>query len=185
MRTTSGLKFVNLRSEALKEGGFPPDVNYFANNVPKQVIQFMKAKFRFCSGCASNLNKATFVFDGNKSHSLTIEHIAQTIILDDSLEIVFPSNKAATSVLDKVWAITSQELIFRYYLKNTHPDVFLVFLPFVHAKQNIQLGRLAREIQYFKSLVDEYFPNSTKFVYMPVYREYEKKKKRPRKKTSI
>jgi hypothetical protein len=36
------------------------------------------------------------------------------------------------------------------------------------------LDRAEMEIQYFKSLVDIYVPNSTRVIYMPAYSEFEK-----------
>ncbi|KAK2158938.1 hypothetical protein LSH36_161g03009 [Paralvinella palmiformis] len=162
--------------EEIKEDGFLPDKNYFTREMPDEVAQYVTSKFRFCCGCASKLHRAEFYSDNN-SYFLNIEHIAQTMILDDSLQLTFPSYKGAAKVMDKVWAITTQELILRYYLKDKHPDVFLIFLPFVHAKENIRLSRLPMEIEYFKGLVEEYLPNTTKLFYITSYGEFEEQRK--------
>ncbi len=169
---TSTLHCPRSLMEELKENGFLPDKEYFTREMPEKVAKFVTAKFRFCSGCASRLHRCGFDYKNN-SYSLEVEHLAQTMILDDSLQLTYPSYKDAAISLNKVWSITSQEFVFRYYLKDKHPDVFLIFLPFAHAKHNIHLSRLPMEIEYFKKLVEEYLPNTTKLFYFPSYGEFE------------
>ncbi|KAK2158942.1 hypothetical protein LSH36_161g03015 [Paralvinella palmiformis] len=176
LRRTLTIKSKRFISEEQKEDGFLPDKDYFTREMPDEVAQYVTTKFRFCKGCASKLHRAKFYIE-NSLNFLNIEHIAQTMILDDSLQLTFPSYKGAAKVMDKVWAITTQELILRYYLKDKHPDVFLIFLPFVHAKGNIRLSRLPMEIKYFKGLVEEYLPNTTKLFYITSYGEFEKERK--------
>ena len=159
-----------VRTEKFGRNKLLPDKEYFVSQLPAEVRDFVQIQFRFCGSCASN----QVVCDGSgKSEGLRFEHIAQTMVLDDTIQITFPNSHNASGVLDKIWSITSQELIFRYFLKNRYPQVFLIFLPFAHAKHNMQLKRLSMEIQYFKSLVEHYFPDTTKFIYMPAYSEFE------------
>ncbi|KAK2166019.1 hypothetical protein LSH36_43g00005 [Paralvinella palmiformis] len=174
---TSTIKFTTIRQEVLREGGFLPDIKYFAKHLPEDVMKFVKAKFRFCSGCKSIMNQAIFKNNHSSDYLLNIEHIAQTMILDDSLEVVYPSHNVARSILNKTWAITMQEVIFRYYLNKQYPDLFIIFLPFSHAKVNLPLSRLPTEIQYFKALVEEYLPQKTKLFYMPAHSEHEQARK--------
>ena len=145
-----------------------PDKEYFVSQIPEEVSQFVQVQFRFCGGCASHqvMCGANDTFD-----DIRFEHIAQTMILDDSIQLTFPDSRNASGVLDKLWSITSQEFIFRYFLKNRYPQVFLIFLPFSHAKYNIKLDRLKMEIQYFNSLVEYYFPKTTQIFYIPSYNE--------------
>ena len=150
---------------------FIPDYKYYTSQLSDRIRELVSVKFRFCSGCSSHVNMC----QNNGSSSIRYEHLAQTMILDDSLQIEFPNYRNASGVLDKIWALTSQEFMFRYFLNNTYPQVFLIFLPFVHAKQNMKLDRLAIEIQYFKNLVEYYFPKNTKLIYMPAYSEFAKK----------
>ena len=156
-----------IRAEHLLSGGFVPDKSYFEHQLPAKVIEYLKVKFRFCKGCASALSQCKF-----DKNLVNFEHLAQTMILDNSLSLEFPSSDQAHQVMKDVWALTSQELLFRYYMKNHYPDILLIFLPFVHAKHNIALSRLPAEVNYFKSLVDEYVPNSTKVFYIPAYSEF-------------
>ncbi|KAK2163301.1 hypothetical protein LSH36_82g06002 [Paralvinella palmiformis] len=176
LRRTLTLNSKRLIIEKPKEDGFLPDKDYYTREMPDEVVQYVTAKFRFCKGCASKLHQAKFYIE-NSLNFLNIEHIAQTMILDDSLQLTFPSYIGATKVMDKVWAITTQELILRYYLKDKHPDVFLIFLPFVHAKGNTRLSRLPMEIEYLKGLVEEYLPNTTKLFYITSYGEFEERRK--------
>ena len=148
-----------------------PDMEYYTSQLPARIREFVSVKFRFCSGCSSHVD----ICQNNGSDGIRYEHLIQTMILDDSLQIEFPNFYNASNVLDKIWAITTQEFMFRYVLNNTYPQVFLIFLPFVHAKQNLKLDRLAMEIQYFKNLVEYYFPKDTKLIYMPAYSEFAKR----------
>ncbi|KAK2155898.1 hypothetical protein LSH36_228g06019 [Paralvinella palmiformis] len=176
LRATLTLTTKRLIIEQPKVNGFLPDKDYFTRDMPDEVAEYVTTKFRFCSGCASKLYRTEF-YRENRSYLLDIEHLAQTMILDDSLQMTFPTYKRAVGVINKVWAITTQELILRYYLKAKQPDIFLIFLPFVHAKGNIRLSRLPMEIKYFKGLVEEYLPNTTKLFYITSYGEFEKRRK--------
>jgi hypothetical protein len=102
-----------------------------------------------------------------------VEHIAQTQILDDSLQIEYPSYFAANGIIDTSWGLTMPEVIFRYYLDGYYPDIFLIYLPLAHAKQNIRLDRLSMEIDFYTGLLKVYFPKTTKFIFMPMYSEFE------------
>ena len=162
----------NVKHEHYVNGdAFIPELDYYTSHLPAGIRKFVSGKFRFCSGCASRVDNCTY----NSISSVRYEHIAQTMILDDSLQIEFPDYHNASTILDEAWAITAQEFIFRYFLKDTYPQVFLIFLPFAHAKQNMKLERLAMEIRYFKGLIEQYFPSNTKLIYMPAYSEFAKK----------
>ena len=160
----------NVKSEHLLQNGFRPDRAYFEPHIPKEVMQFVKTKFRFCSGCAGR--EATCK-TSTSSLPIKFEHLPQTMILDDSIQITFPDYHNASKVLDNIWSITSQEFVFRYFLKDRYPQVFIIFLPFVHAKHNMKLERVKMEIQYYKSLVEQYFPSTTKLIYFPAYSEFD------------
>ena len=167
---TSRASCRNVKSEHLLQNGFLPDRAYFEPHIPKEVMQFVKIKFRFCSGCAGR--EATCKTSAS-SLPIKFEHLPQTMILDDSIQITFPEYHNASKVLDSIWSITSQEFVFRYFLKDRYPQVFIIFLPFVHARQNMKLERVKMEIQYYKSLVEQYFPSTTKLIYFPAYSEFE------------
>ena len=171
---SSNLQFRLIRSEKIKGGGFIPDETYFSSEIPSHVTKIMKTKARFCQGCRSFLKRANITIH-NKERSLDIEHIAQTMILDNTIDLVYPTGRGS-HIPDNIWVTTTQELLFRYYLQHRYPDVYLVFLPFSHAKRQILLSRLRMEIQYFKSLIDHFIPITTKVVYIPVYAEFDDKK---------
>ena len=171
MKVTGGICEVVKHERYKSNTSFIPDYQYYTSPLSDKIRELVSVKFRFCSGCSSNVN----ICQNNGSYDIRYEHLAQTMILDDSLQIEFPNYHNAMKVLDKIWALTSQEFMFHYFLNNTYPQVFLIFLPFVHAKQNMKLERLAMEIQYFKNLVEYYFPNNTKLIYMPSYSEFAKK----------
>ena len=171
----SNISCNKVRTEELKEKGFVPDIGYYSTYVPKEVIKFVQTQFRFCSGCRGvQMNCYGDSIQQNASGLLIkFEHLPQTMILDDSVQITFPGYNQAAKIVDRIWSITSQEFIFRYFLHDRYPQVFLIFLPFIHAKNNMKIKRLKMEILYFKSLVEQYFPNTTKLVYMPAYSEFD------------
>ena len=168
---TSGGECNRIRGEHYQSSHFVPDKKYFTDRVPAEIQEFVSVKFRFCSGCNSKIDAC----ERTSGLNTRFEYIAQTMILDDSIEITFPEFSVSKTILDKIWSITSQEFIFRYVLNQTYPQVFLIFLPFAHAKQNIRLDRLAMEIRYYKDLVEHYFPKNAKLIYMPAYSEFAKK----------
>ena len=167
----AGGKCKGVKHEFFMNNTFIPDYNYYTSQLPDKLREFVSVKFRYCSGCTSYVHNCKT----NEGSSVRYEHLSQTMIIDDSLQIEFPNYHIAMKELDEFWAITAQEFLFRYFLNNTYPQVFLIFLPFAHAKQNLKLERLAMEIQYFKNLVELYFPKNTKLIYMPAYSEFAKK----------
>ena len=173
---TSQLSFRRVRSEKSVGGGFYPDEKYFSSQLPPHVAKLLRTKGRFCHGCSCFL-QSTKLTVSNKTYTFNIEHIAHTMILDHTLDIVYPFGEEGLRVPDNVWVTTAQELIFRYYLQDRYPDVFIVFLPFSHVKRHLLLHRLQMELKYFKSLIEEYIPRTTKVIYMPAYGEFEEARK--------
>ena len=169
---TSGLPCEQIRSEDLGDNKWYPDLNYFTRRMEPGVAKLLTAKFRFCRGCESKLDRCSLNQTGT-STDLYLEHIAHTMILDDSLAIEYPSSFSRALLDQQPWALTMAEVVFRYYLKDKYPDVFLIYLPLVQAKQNIPLERLPLELRYFKGLLKVYFPQKTKFIIMPMYSEFE------------
>jgi len=172
LKATTLMEFEGLYGENWEASHFKPDKEYYIRDMPENVARLVKESIRFCSHCSSRLERARFVH-ANKSYQLIAEYIAVTNILDDSLQIVFPSFDVGNRIMGDVWAITMQELVFRYYLKDKNPDVFLIFLPFAHAKRNMALSRLPMEIKYYIGLLEEYLPKTTKLVFMTSYGEFE------------
>jgi hypothetical protein len=166
----SGRNCKVVRRENLSSSKFLPDKEYFTSEIDVSVRDFVKVQYRFCGGCAGS---EVLCSDDGTTSAVRFEHIAQTMILDDTIHLSFPDAHNPHIRLDKIWSITSQEFIFRYFMKDRYPQILLIFLPFVHAKHNLKLDRVAMEIQYFKSLVEYYVPNTTKLIYMPSYSEFE------------
>jgi len=171
LRRTSKANCQRLQAEKRQEDGFLPDKEYFRREMPAEIADVLTAQLHLCRGCVSKLHRCDFEYE-NRSDWLTTEHIAQAMILDDSLQLSYPTHQQAKKHLSQVWALTTQELVFRYYLKDKHPDLFLIFLPFVHAKHNMRMSRLPMEIEYFKKLIEEYLPKTTKLVYFTSYGEF-------------
>jgi hypothetical protein len=174
------------RSETLKSDGFLPDEDYFAKQIPEKVMNFLNIQFRFCRGCKSQLNVCNMTdetsplsgenqlesVEGNENHTVAFEHLSQTMILDNSLHIAYPTYNDAHSVMRTIWALTTQEVLLRYYIHDHYPDLFVIFIPFMHAKHSTLLSRVPLEIAYFKGLVEEYIPKTTKVFYIVTHYEF-------------
>jgi hypothetical protein len=172
LQRTSFANCQRLQAEKRQEDGFLPNKEYFQREMPAEIADVLTAQLHLCRDCVSELHRCDFEYQ-NRSDWLTTEHIAQAMILDDSLQLSYPTYQQAKKHLSQVWALTTQELVFRYYLKDKHPDLFLIFLPFVHAKHNMRMSRLPIEIEYFKKLIEEYLPKTTKLFYVTSYGEFE------------
>ena len=175
MERASGFFCEDVRREERQEDDkFMPDISYYKHRIPQNISRFVKTKFRYCATCASYLKTCRpRSRDPAFNYTVDFEHLSQTMILDDTLQIEYASYFGAMEHIDKIWGLTMPEIIMRYYLPGNFPGLCIIYLPFAHAKLNVQLERLAMEIEYFKGLLELYFPKSTKFFFFPLYREVE------------
>jgi hypothetical protein len=160
-------------SEQLDESGFLPDRDYFLKS-NQNWTEFVQVHYRYCRTCKSQRHTCHVTY-GNETRDVRLEHIAMTMILDDSIQLNVPDFKTGYGKIEEIFAITTQQFILRYYLAEEQPDVVIVFLPFNHAKY-FPLDISTAEIQYFHSMAKYYLPKSVKIFYMPTLSEFEERR---------
>ncbi|KAK2147586.1 hypothetical protein LSH36_546g01062 [Paralvinella palmiformis] len=158
-------------TEDLAEGGFLPDKNYFTKS-DKNWTEFIQIHYRYCRTCKSSRHLCHLTY-ANQTRDIRFQHVAMTMVMDDSIQLHVPDFRRGSGLLEDVFAITSQQFIFRYYLADDYPDVIIIFLPFNHAKR-LALEITAAEIEYFHALAKYYLPTYTKIFYMPTPSEFER-----------
>jgi hypothetical protein len=153
---------------------FKPDIDYFAKSKANWT-NFIQTNIRHCFACHARQDSCNISIDSGQTR-LHLEQIVATQILDDSLQLQFEQYPDVK--VDELWALTSQELILRYFLGDRYPDILVIFLPFNHAKL-MHTRRVTLDVAFFKGLVELYVPRTTRVFYMTTAAEVEEKRRRP------
>ena len=172
MLTGSSGSQCNVTDQESHDLQFTPDVPYFARSRGSWT-KYLQSNLRHCAKCRGIQTECNMQLKSGE-HRVLLESIASTNILDDSVQLQI-SNYTEVKP-DIYWALTSQELVLRYFLNGRYPDIFIIFLPFNHAKL-MNSDRIKLDIKYFKGLVDMYIPKSTKIFYMTTPGEFEGRRK--------
>ncbi|KAK2157496.1 hypothetical protein LSH36_190g03009 [Paralvinella palmiformis] len=147
--------------------GFLPDLEYFANGskANRSWASAVGIHNRQCRGCSS-IKSACSLDHGGKEYEVVVEQAAMTSTLDDSIRVIGDGE-----------APTAQEFWLKHYLKDSYPDLLLIFLPFSHDKHSYSLIQIKAAITYFHNLVRTYVPIGTRVVYFPAFSEFENARK--------
>ena len=138
------------------DGGYTPDKQYYARR-NQTWSKYLEIKKRDCHSCLSN-QCACHVTSGKKSRDINIEYLSQKAIIDTSIKLNNSDWQASTS----------QEFMFKYFLKDRYPDLLLIFFPFHHCLRKT-IDEAIDQLKLLKHLVDNYVPSSTKVFFLPTH----------------
>lgn len=148
-----------------------PDVSYYARVEPR-VTSFLRPSFRHCFSCASKSHRCTS--PRKRNGSLETEHLAMISVLDSSLKLEIPHNHIVVNL--RYRADTYQEYLLKYHLKRHVPDLLIVFPPFNHDRLSESVASLEIRLRYFVDLIRLHLPQTTRLLWVPVFREFENRK---------
>ena len=162
------------RKERSLHDGVVPDTAYYKSK-NQSWDRYLHVRYRYCRGCPSTTARCRVSGRNNPTSVIVrLEHLALTMILDDSLQLYVPLDGPRMERY-KYRALTAAEFLLRYYLMERPPDLLVVFLPFDHVK-NLPLAQSRADILYFHTMVRMYTSHDTKVFYMPSFGEFESRR---------
>lgn len=183
---SNGARYYDAILAMLKDGGFDcrmyseervdevilrPDVGYYARVEPRAAA-FLRPSFRHCFSCASRSHGC--ISPRKRNGSLGTEHLAMTSVLDSSLKLEIPHNHIVVNL--RYRADTYQEYLLKYHLRRHVPDLLIVFPPFNHDRLSESVASLEIRLRYFVELIRLHLPQTTRLVWVPVFREFKNRK---------
>ena len=108
--------------EQLADGGFLPDKNYFTKS-KQNWSEFVQVHYRFCKTCRSSRYLCHVTY-GNRTRDIRLQHVAMTMLLDDSVQLHVPEFRRASGLVEDIFAPTTQQFIFRFVFEYSSTHLF-------------------------------------------------------------
>lgn len=159
-----------IRQERSTIDDFWPDLRYFLGKRKYNLTTDVVSIRRRCMTCKSELNECRYKVE-NKSRTLVLEHLAMNEVFGNNMRVI-------RTIEDIQSTNNSQDIIFKYYLKDNYPDVLILVMPCIHEifAKNVEGGkngaRLKVLLQQFLDLLKKTVPKSTQIFWVPSHYFY-------------
>lgn len=154
-----------IRQERSTLDDFWPDLRYYLGKRKYNLTTDVVSVRRRCMTCKAELIKCHYKVN-NKRRTLVLEHLAMNEVFGNNMRVI-------RTIEDIQSTNNSQDIIFKYYLKDNYPDVLILVMPCIHEilANNVEGGksgaRLKVLLQQFLDLLKKTVPKSTQIFWMP------------------
>lgn len=168
-------KCKKITEEESARGVFWPELSYYLGTRKYNRTTDIVAVPRICGSCRAELHKCSYEaeksYAPNKTRTLTLEHLAMNEVFGHNMRVI-------RTIEDIQPTNNSQDIIFKYYLKDNYPDVLILMMPCIHEilAHNLEGGksgaRLKGFLQQFLDLLKKTVPKSTQIFWVPSHYFY-------------